>query len=568
MDHSDIGFVPTSNNTHEDLGFVPSSSNDDISKLESGLRGAAEGASFGFAPAITGALDAIPSVGGALTGQNSLQDILDTYNRSRAESKARNDAAAKANPLSYFGGSLVGGLAPALLTGGASEAATGASALENGATMGLKYGALSGAGNAISSGPKDLGDVAEGAIRGGATGAVMGGALSRVAESLGAIPDAAEEMGNERALKSTGIMKGQLKALQKTDNKANMFQAAQGVAPEEQNTIQEVGGLLLEKNPYQDSPVVTALSTPEDIMERTNDLIPKVGKEIGNTLTTLDQSFNNQELAPKFFNPTDAAAEIERQLMPQQVNGQTTPVAQPVANFVQKIIDTVKMYGDGPIPFAKAQELKNSITSLAKYNIDGSNTNQLLKEAGGIINAHIEAAADDVAQAVEKPELYEKYLQDKQLYKAAKITNDASTGKTAANMVNRDFGITDYMSGIAAAAHGAPGVAAAALANKGLRSYGNPLLATAGKTISNVSNRLSNVSRTITNIPKEQIAQFGEQLAQQSDPLSQKLGGVLSQVKDRDDIGRNALMFSIMQNPSYRELMNKYFGDDTQNVSK
>lgn len=545
-------------------GEAPAS---DIGLLESGVRGAAQGASFGFAPAITGALEATPQALGALAGNNSLADILATYRKGRDESKANYDAAASANPKMSLAGGLVGGLAPALLSGGVSGAATLGSALKTGAGI----GGLSGLGNAVSSGA-DLETGAKDVIEGAGTGAALGGLLHGAGSLLSGAPAALESTANERALKATGMMKPQLKNLKMQDLKANAYkasQAAPGVEPEVQDTVQKMGDLLLKKNPYQDTPVVTAGSTPEVILERTSDLADKSGKDIASILSSMDSQYNagNPGIVANFPSPTAMSSEIENQLLkPIMVNGKIPPLAEPAANTVQKIMDTVNGYGNNPIPFEKAQELKQLIQNLTNYEAEGSANNQLLRRAGGIINKNIEDSADSVVTAAGTPEVFDQFKMAKDLYRTAKTSEQAALGKSASNMVNRDFGITDYMSAAAgAAAHGTPAGLAAMAGNKLARTYGNPTIATTAKLAAKGSQALSDgigeVTRTITAMPKDAISSFGKQLALTSDPLAQRLGNVLAGASQRDDIGRNALIFSLMQQPAYREFLTNHFGN-------
>lgn len=538
-----------------------------ISQLESGLRGAAEGATFGFAPAISGAAQALPTALQAATGGASMQDILNKYNAAREASKGEFEAAQKANPWTYGAGTLAGGLAPALLTGGASEVATGAEALSpvmSAATTGLKMGALAGTGEAVSSG-KDLGGIAEGAIEGGAGGAILGGAMGKLGGALQAAPEALEEFGAARALKSTGIGKAQMKRLIQEDVRRGAYsEAAPGEAEVESN-IQKMGKLLVEKNPYQDTPVVTAGATAEDILERSHDLSQKSGQAIGDILKSFDSIYSqeNPQIMENFVNPADIAKEVETQLLkPLMVNGAVSKVSEPVATTINNVLDTINQYGNAPIPFQKAQELKQLITGLANYETPGSAANQVLRRAGGIINKEIEDSADAVVGAVGKPELMDEYKNAKDLYKTAMTAKNAATGKTAGEAVNRDFGISDYMAaGMGLAAHSSPVGILTAAGNKLGRTYGNPVMATGASKLSNIYKGLSN---TLTDMKQDQLAQFGQHLVSQESPLAKSLGNVLTGISEKDDIGKNAMIYALMQNSGYRNLLKSYLGSSEE----
>jgi hypothetical protein len=132
----------------------------EITKLESALRGGAQGATLGLAPQLAGLSGAVPTALNSLTGSGgSLQDLLEAYRASRDTSKQKFKQAEEENPKSYFAGNLTGSLAPAMLSGGLSEGASAGSALAQGAKLGAKYGAVSGA--AHSEGDLTKGELAD-----------------------------------------------------------------------------------------------------------------------------------------------------------------------------------------------------------------------------------------------------------------------------------------------------------------------------------------------------------------------------------------------------------------------
>lgn len=540
-----------------------------ISEAESALQGAAQGASFGFAPAISGALQAVPTAINAATGSGSMQDILDAYRKARDASEESSKQAEAANPKSFLAGSLAGGILPAALTGGVSEEASLAKGLSSalpisaktaaGALTGSAYGALSGLGNSVSQGSdaEDSGkNIAENAIG----GSLLGGSLSKLANSLSGAPEALDEIASQRALKATGIGRSDLKQMIKSDVRAKNFATTAGTeAPE--SSISKTGNLLLEPNSYQESPVVTIGATPDVILERAQDLQQKSGQDIGNILSQLDQTFSkgNPTITDKFVNPSDIASDIQTHLLdPLKVNGNIPPVSSSAADTLQDIIDSVNQYGNTPITFEKAQQLKQLINSLVNYGSDNSSSNQVLKQVSSIINNHIEQAADDVTKDSGMSDLMDKYTQAKNLYNVAKNTVDNISGKVASNMTGNDLGLTDYMAGaVGLAAHGTGTGMLAAAGNKLARTYGNTALASGARATSNI---LSGLNNALMDAPKETVVNLGQQLINSGGELEKSLGNVLVGAGDRDDIGRNALIFSLMQNSGYRDLLRKYMG--------
>ena len=133
----------------------------EVSPVESAIRGGAQGLSFGFADEATARLESI------------LKNK--PYEEALQESRSAYKQAQEANPITYTGSEIVGGIAPTFIPG-IGQAATGAK-LGRLATIGAGTGALSGLG--YSEG-KDIGEVARDIGIGGA----LGGALPVIGSKL------------------------------------------------------------------------------------------------------------------------------------------------------------------------------------------------------------------------------------------------------------------------------------------------------------------------------------------------------------------------------------------------
>ena len=174
-----IGAVPVGDEDDfaKSIGAIPL---DDVSMAESVARGTVQGLSMGFADEGTGAAEAAYK---GLFGDDKLADFVANYKKYRDESRKDYDAAEKANPNSYLGGNIAGGVASAFIPGlGALNAAKGAKLW---ATIGK--GALQGgiAGAGYSEAGTLGGDVTNAAIGAGLGGA-FGGAGYGVAKGIGA----------------------------------------------------------------------------------------------------------------------------------------------------------------------------------------------------------------------------------------------------------------------------------------------------------------------------------------------------------------------------------------------
>jgi hypothetical protein len=151
----DYSTLPT-----EDLLALKELSKPKPSMLESGLRGAAQGASLGFADEITGGVESL------LTGK--------PYDQARDESRAAYDAAQKANPGTYLAGDVGGAVASSMIPGlNVAKAATIGGRIGT-AALG---GALSGLGNSKADNALDM-------AKDTGTGAALAGGIQGAGEAL------------------------------------------------------------------------------------------------------------------------------------------------------------------------------------------------------------------------------------------------------------------------------------------------------------------------------------------------------------------------------------------------
>lgn len=193
---------------------------EEISKLESGLRGAGQGATLGFLDELMASLGtkgASPSqvVADPKKAIQTEKQMMKDYDQNLAEERDKFKASAEANPWTSGVAEVAGGILPGLLTGGGAAAAnvakTGAnlgakaamkSAAKEGGKLGAKYGAASGAGYSEAEDLEGLAsDVALGTGAGALGGAVLPvgiegakragkGSLDAVKALLGKVPGA------------------------------------------------------------------------------------------------------------------------------------------------------------------------------------------------------------------------------------------------------------------------------------------------------------------------------------------------------------------------------------------
>ncbi len=161
------------------------------SQLESSLRGAAQGAFFGFADEATAAAEALFSD--------------KSYDQARDESRAAYDAAQAANPATFMAGNIGGSLATSFIPGlGVLNAAKGATTAGR-VGLAAAQGGLSALGSSKADNALEM---AKDTAIGGATGAAFQGIGEKVIGPLmskagGAFKSSAEKLA-ERATGATG----------------------------------------------------------------------------------------------------------------------------------------------------------------------------------------------------------------------------------------------------------------------------------------------------------------------------------------------------------------------------
>lgn len=142
-----------------------------ISMAESGLRGAAQGVSFGFADEIVGgAKSIVDDISQLFTGEangpkpkydeNGIllnqDELLGSYQKHRDEYRQADERAREANPSTFLAGEVGGGIASSLLPGGALLNAGKGAKLGTVMAKGAAQGGLYGAGSSNADNAQDL----------------------------------------------------------------------------------------------------------------------------------------------------------------------------------------------------------------------------------------------------------------------------------------------------------------------------------------------------------------------------------------------------------------------------
>lgn len=456
-----------------------------LSPVESGLYGAAQGASFGFSDELTGAAKALFAPG----------KFKENYPKFRDENRAAIDAAKEDNPSSFMGGDLAGTVATSLIPGASFLLpAKGASTVANIGRAALG-GAVTGAGLSNSSPTESFdsaSNLASDVASGAALGAVTQGALKKVGDLISSIrPDALKKFAASKAAKAAGAM---------TKDFSNS-----------KDNLESVGRELLDKK------IVTAFASLDDVMKRSKDVKNKAGQEIGDILSKADDVVKTAEdVIENGYLP-----EANRILAKTHIADNYKVSMQNIANRIQSELvepNTSNPFLKGEVSklsklaedfaskssksLSEARNMKTAAGKLVKFNSD-TVPEAFKKQAYGIIASEIENVVGKVANlektliqndptieaSLQKayPDLLTSFKKANEEYGAAEGVRKMAKSRLGATQSNRGVSLTDTIMAGAGIAGGGPvqGLALGAL-NKLGRKYGATLQAVGADKLADI----------------------------------------------------------------------------------
>lgn len=494
------------------------------------------------------------------------------FDASRASLNDNFNAAKSANPKSYIAGNVAGGLALSPIL---PEVAPG---ILGGAKLGAGLGALSGAGQALSSG-SGVGGIAGEAALGGATGGLLGGAIGGITNALR--PTTLDKTAATQALQAASPSKSAVRSIL-------------NAAGYDEDTIQDAGNQLIQPSKWLASgkAVVQASDSKEQLLDNLKEAMKSSGQYIGGVADEADQTgikavntdnatdFIKKIMSEKYLTPADRAKNIDfDDVVP--LNTFEGPY-----NDLNKVYQDIKTLGGtgGDITFANAKEIL-SVIDEAAYKENGDKVDPVLNQLRGIFNNDIENGLKQVSTQSDNPDLYNKFIDAKKMYQIGKLVLKSAQGAVAGDISNRDLGLTDYLAGgIGNAMGGSPAGIAMAGLNYGVRNYGNGIAAKAaqglaqgqrtittavGTGISKGMNVIQQqsapvVGKILSQATPEALSDWAEQAATSASPVVQQIGKVFKDAAGRDQIGRNALIFTLLQNPTYRDILHSVAASGNQ----
>lgn len=533
----------------------------DVGAEQSALLGALQGGSFGFADeaeaALNNPLGALKTAAGHLGANYSPTDQdVQSYTKSRDAIRKEYETAEAQHPTAYLAGNVGGGIIPALATGGlglAGEGALGA------AKVGALAGGLGGLGSSKATTlGGDVSDIKSGAEGGAITGGVIGAGLGVAKAGAGAVGGLLNDIIESQPAQTFG------KAFK---------QGAKGV-----KVVGNQAKESIEKN---------AIDVAKRLGLVAEDVRSGAGEELGGVKSTLGESEKTTDISDVLDNITQKAQDLQKSNLPEAQRDS------------QKLLSIVNKFKDDPeLNFEDLQQLKEDFGALSQKG-DSSllqtqqGTNVATQGATGLRNA-IESGFPEMSSPNAKYSMAKQALDilglDNSSFikdpitgqmtlhpqETSKLVNlvrqagtDTSTGMTSSNKLTQALDALNQANPEAASAirqavvdagenldlaHKANKVG---LFNKLGTFQGN--LVQAGNRLGLVANKAPEVAAKIVGATPEQITQMAQYVA----GLGKNASGAASKVASmatKDSVGRNAVLFSLQQDPNYRKILNDITG--------
>jgi hypothetical protein len=542
--------------------------------IEASLRGAEQGATLGFGDELNGLLEHLA------TGKS--------YEQARDESRAKFKAAEDAHPIISTAANFAGALAPAALLGGtslgasladmgASLAPKGAEALAGAAARGLGTGALvggvSGLGNSEAKDDGGLAkDAAEGAITGGALGMLGDVAIEKIKGPLGeylAKVRAKTVENPTAAFNDLSSVKGTKTAFQAGLDDTRLF-GESAKAPLDQRTLDAITPELQKMRDQ-----LSSLSQQKNAMLLNPDNKANVGSWLDNTIQLAQQGMDEysgnvrgvddelgtiKSVLERFKNRTDGEGNLSFKDMEKlrdelrsmsKVSDTSLLKTNEATGLATNLITGLER---DPNKYEQLMGLQKGMSGLDSYfGDDIKSLNQKMSPLAGFFEDAPEIAQYSDAAKNLNPSINSKQTSDLLDYAIKNLPQDQieSLGPGLKNIVEQ-YKVAKQM--------GAHGLGHASPLSGG-RFFGET-----PKAIWYTGANMAGLGiRTMADITPDWMKSTASILKGNAlDPVAGALGNVLEQAADRDNSGRNAIMFSIMQNPAYREKMRQFFPDQSQ----
>lgn len=422
------------------------------SQLESGIMGAAEGASLGWVDELAGGLEALGSkiglrgVGGKFsdirreTPEEDAMSFTDVYAQGRDARRAVYEQAQKDNPGTFTAAKIGGGIASSL-----AVPVGAASTLARGVGTGFATGAATGLGESQG----EAGDQLLDALKSGGLGGVFGAAGTGLSKLMTPASKAARDQAARSAYRVTGGLKSDINKLYN-------------------QTPDEIGQELLDRG-------MITLGTKRGSRE----LSEKILQDLNKFRTGQDKFLGAvDDVAPNSFDVSKVIGKIRKSAdeYRSMAGSGNQSFAQSLDNEADILSD---LYSANPnISLKDALSLKRNFDQGGKYQSPLSEAAKVeaARTARGAVNREI----DNIVSQLVSPEAAGAYNQTRQGASRLMSAKNALEQAQMREQANKTFGLTDLLSGAGGAtiglAAGGPaalaGLAGGIAANKLISNYG------------------------------------------------------------------------------------------------
>lgn len=358
--------------------------------VESGLMGAAQGATLGFADELGGAVKTAAQV---VTGDATFSQVNELYKKNRDVLRSEFDKAEQANPGSYMVGDIGGGVASALIPG----------------TVGLKgavaAGAVAGVGRTNE---EDMDDMMVSALLGGGLGAGgqgVGSLLNKGIGSLGKVLNKEAGFTLQRAL-------GFKPAASKLE--------LDKIASSKGFTSFDVLAEVVDEVDSNGKLIFNPLKPVDEIFNSLKAKVDDYGSDIGKILSQVDVAVGGPSVDPNYI-----IHRLKKNAFKDLLNSDTGAVQKSTQNFLDDLVAPSAMAQ--PWTLSRLWGFRKTIDAITKHTSNGGaeiNTNVLKQKARSEVEKVLREAMDSLPEA-QNIGARELYTQASNKFRVLKTTEEA-----------------------------------------------------------------------------------------------------------------------------------------------
>lgn len=532
----------------------------------------------------------VSSVNAKLAAQGFTGDVgpttsSDLARQATEENRRFIDEAQKQNPISYGAGNLAGAIAPSVLLAEAAPGIFGSGGISGLAKAGAASGAITGAGMSEGGALDTIKDAAGGAIAGGVVGGglgVVGKAISALprlgGKAVGAVKEVLEDTAPVRTfvdnytpaaemqLKTYGNKSTKLaKSIMADEVPQELAEVLEGFKSAVKKTykmgIDDMGGIDVH------TPNILTMVGDEANQLKAN-RFPQAQKDLKLLMDTIQAGFydvgQDGALRARDFVPLKEIQQFKRALSDLVSTEQLSTFGQSTANAIRGQIDDIissispQMKEINGVYAGFADVLDN----LKLGEITPGGYNELFKRSG-----------DQIKVTPKFIDKVQEMLPDSQ----------KDVGKTALKAGTRFNNAVKILRDISSKVDNAPELDKAINSISKKTQYYNTVMentdkntftmmeqmrsafAKAGNVAGFAKVAASNGFRSLSKATPQNLKDFANLVASKGSQSSVKLAKALVDLADKDNAGRNAMLFALEQNPVYRQEMSEIANSLTGN---